>query len=938
MSLGLDEQAPLADWETGLKAMLGAKKKALSAIKNPSLKHKAERECADIEEAARMASQLSLFGRLRRYIQEDKQETFEWELRKPDNQAALPKEEESAFGDYLDLKGEARKKWPAFSFPVAKPAVVAAPATPAPAAPPAPIAVPAPPPPVAPALPPLPTPPPPVAPAVPPTPALVPPAAPPVIASAPQVQAATRPEPVADLTGSINKGATATTIPGPTLRQTVPESPAMPPVAVKPSLQPTEFGPPPVAPPPVADQAALVAAPDKATPTTGKVLRKGEQPHRILWLIWQFFTLVKAMAAGKALLYVLGGLVLAIAGFIAKDEFSRASRPKANANRTGSSQVVALEARLSVASQPGGVTVTLNGESKPTPAEFTLKPGSYKVEASREDYWPTNANIALKQGQHFALSFVDPGLPGAASPLPEAGGNSAVVPLSIKYARLAVNSPSGNATASVNGQSQTTPAKFRLRPGQYDVRLALEGFFATNIPVPLKPDQDLTLTLQDASKPSAEVASNDPNKIRVPLQARSVPPVAKEVPLVAKEVPPVAKEVPPAIKDARLVVTTVPSTARVSLNTGNERREQAAPATFEPLRPGSYDIEAIAPGYFAKTETIKLAAGENRRLVLELEELRAKVTVRTEPAGAQVYLDGVLQFERTPATRLLAKPGNHELRVELEGYKRQLRQIHAASADPLLVDFGRLVPQSATLTIRSTPDHAAIKLGGTGRATTGTTPQTFEVTPPGQCTMEVTLAGYETATRTVSLADGDRKEIDFPLKARKVTLSVRTDPTGASVYVGGTKFGSTDENLEIAPGRYDIELRKAGYQTVSRRVTLSPGVQPAPLAETLAPIQPPPPAIVQDPPPRPVSIQHNEPPPAEYISSEKLIQICRDEAARIEQKGEKGNGWFTPAAAKEEKKKWEAWKGEHQSQWSPELQKAYTSIIRAINMHTQGAM
>ena len=163
LSLGLDEQAPPADWEAGLKAALGARKKDLSAIKNPSLKHKTERECADLEEAIRLASQQNLFRRLRRCIQEDKQETFEWELRKPESQAALPREEESFYGDYLDLKGEARKKWPSLSFPVPKPVVVAAPATPAPAAPPAPIATPAPPPTVAPAVPPTPAPVPPSA-------------------------------------------------------------------------------------------------------------------------------------------------------------------------------------------------------------------------------------------------------------------------------------------------------------------------------------------------------------------------------------------------------------------------------------------------------------------------------------------------------------------------------------------------------------------------------------------------------------------------------------------------------------------------------------------------------------------------------------------------------------------------------------------------------
>jgi hypothetical protein len=921
LSLGLDEQTPLADWEARLKGELGAKRKALSGIKNPSLKHKAERECADLEEAFRLASQQNLFGRLRHCIQEDKQETFEWELRKPESQAALPTEEESFFGDYLDLKGEARKKWPSLSFPAAKPAVAAP-------APPAPIASPAPPPTVAPAPPPtvapvLPLPPAPAAQptvtaAVPPPPAPIAPTAPPPIASAPPAQAATGPEPVPGLPGSIGQGAKAATTPAPMPPQIVSERLAVPPVAVKPSVQPTEFGPPPAAPAPAADKTAPAAAPDKTAPPTDKAVKKGEQPQRGLNPIGQFFALIKALATGKALPYLLGALLLAvIAALIAIHKRPSPLAPTPPAP-------VAQTARLAVESQPRGVRVTLNGESKLTPAEFTLKPGSHKVEAALEGYWPTNADITLKGGQRFALSFVDRELPGASLPPTEAGGNSAVVPLSIKYARLDVVSLSGSATASVKGQSKPTPANFRLRPDSYEVRIALEGFRETNIPVRLMPGQNFTLTLQDASKPSANMTSSDPNQLRVPLQARSVPPVIKEV-------PPVIKEVPLVVKEARLVVKTVPSAARVILNAGNERREQAAPATFEPLRPGSYEVEASTPGYFAKTNTVRLAAGEDRTLTLELEELRAKVAVKTEPAGAQVYLDGVLQLEHTPATQLLASLGNHEVGVELEGYRRQTRQIRASSADPLLVDFGRLVPKSATLTIRSTPSYATITLRGKGRPITSTTPQSFEVKPPGQCTIEVALAGYEPVTQTVTLTDGDKKEIDIPLKARRVTLRVQTDPTGASIYVGGTWRGTTSGDLQLDPGSYDIELRKEGYRPKSRQVDLKPGAQPYSLSETLEKNPPP---VVSSLLTQPILRRESA-----ATSAEELIRNCADTAAQINEAG-RGGKLFTPSGAKAEKAKWEAWKSDHQLEFdrSDELQKAWKNVIKAINMNTQGAM
>lgn len=139
LSLGLSEQSPLPDWEAGLKMLLNGRRKAIEEAKGPSFKVKAQREFAECDEAFQLVCQLNLIGKLRRCIQEDKLEMFEWELKKPENQASLPRENQAQYADYLDVKHEARKRWPTICFPATEPAAPVLPAAPPPPPPASPV-------------------------------------------------------------------------------------------------------------------------------------------------------------------------------------------------------------------------------------------------------------------------------------------------------------------------------------------------------------------------------------------------------------------------------------------------------------------------------------------------------------------------------------------------------------------------------------------------------------------------------------------------------------------------------------------------------------------------------------------------------------------------------------------------------------------------------
>lgn len=64
----------------------------------------------------------------------------------------------------------------------------------------------------------------------------------------------------------------------------------------------------------------------------------------------------------------------------------------------------------------------------------------------------------------------------------------------------------------------------------------------------------------------------------------------------------------------------------------------------------------------------------------------------------------------------------------------------------------------------------------------------------------------------------------FDLKTLKFNpngiLVIKSDPTGAQIFVDRTLRGATDTNLSLAPGVYDVEIKKDGFISWSKRLTI----------------------------------------------------------------------------------------------------------------------
>ena len=137
------------------------------------------------------------------------------------------------------------------------------------------------------------------------------------------------------------------------------------------------------------------------------------------------------------------------------------------------------------------------------------------------------------------------------------------------------------------------------------------------------------------------------------------------------------------------------------------------------------------------------------------------------------------------------------------------------------------------LQIVSTPPGAHISLNGRLRETI--TPALFSDLPAGEHTIALTLDSLS-ARETVVVRDGELTRVELRLSNSSGTLSLSTEPAGATATVDGTVVGVTPLVIQdLRPGHHPVELTLDGHVPwsrdvdilVNRRVNISTELQPA---------------------------------------------------------------------------------------------------------------
>lgn len=129
---------------------------------------------------------------------------------------------------------------------------------------------------------------------------------------------------------------------------------------------------------------------------------------------------------------------------------------------------------------------------------------------------------------------------------------------------------------------------------------------------------------------------------------------------------------PPEPETGTLQLSVTPEDATITIA---DHPEINSPGNYS-LAPGSYSVQAMKEGFYTKTVTAYINAGETYVLSIILTEEpptppptpeKATLQIMSTPTAAKIYIDGTYKFVVTPFTILL-DPGTYVIRVELEGF------------------------------------------------------------------------------------------------------------------------------------------------------------------------------------------------------------------------------------------------------------------------------
>ncbi len=159
---------------------------------------------------------------------------------------------------------------------------------------------------------------------------------------------------------------------------------------------------------------------------------------------------------------------------------------------------------------------------------------------------------------------------------------------------------------------------------------------------------------------------------------------------------------------------------------------------------------------------------------------------------------------------------NPQINVRKAGYKPVKETIHVTENNTFSEYTLREV-EPMMVTLKSTPSGATIYIDDVVEGKTNK--QLFKF--PGEYNLRLIKNKYETIEKTIDVTESGRNIWNFDLAKTTAILTIKTIPEDAEIWINGELKSS--EVLELAPGKYRVEVKKEGWYSDSRILPLEKG-------------------------------------------------------------------------------------------------------------------
>lgn len=237
------------------------------------------------------------------------------------------------------------------------------------------------------------------------------------------------------------------------------------------------------------------------------------------------------------------------------------------------------------------------------------------------------------------------------------------------------------------------------------------------------------------------------------------------------------------------------------------------------VEPYTQIIQAAASGFM--TGRFRIGAPRAREVMyfeIEPEERTPgliPLVFNVRPEDARVFVDGqIVEANRT----ILLPPGVKQVRLEREGY-RVIEDVITVSLENVLFSYGMEELDIVPVRIRANVPGARVVIDGTERGDTDPSGGFDLFLYPGAYALSVSHTGYITRNLTLVVTDEGVNLAEVELIRNIGELLMQTDPPGAQVLLNREDYtGQTI--LELAPGRYRLDVEMEGYDPHSETIDI----------------------------------------------------------------------------------------------------------------------
>jgi hypothetical protein len=237
----------------------------------------------------------------------------------------------------------------------------------------------------------------------------------------------------------------------------------------------------------------------------------------------------------------------------------------------------------------------------------------------------------------------------------------------------------------------------------------------------------------------------------------------------------------PAAIPGQMAIDSTPPGAQVQVD-GRTDPSWVTPFALTGLGAGAHTVTVSKAGYSTDTRTVNVASGSKAFVTSHLSLLMATLAVSSSPAGANVYIDGKDTGKLTPAQVAVDK-GQHVILVRKSGYIDQTTSAQFAlgqttNFSPTLQTLGNVddiktvgkmnklfggkeAQGMGTVSVKTQPKGAQVAVNQ--HMLDKDTPVNF-ILDPGNYIVDITLSGYGSVHRVISVDKGGKVVIDEVLQ------------------------------------------------------------------------------------------------------------------------------------------------------------------------------